>query len=369
MAAGSTTFATNGGRLSLATGVAEHVSAVSAATSIFWVPYISGQIALYSGGAWAVITAAEKSIALSVTQSCTTVSGNTTLTVADSTVLFTGMKVSGSNIQALTTIASITDATHVVLSLSASGNGTNNATFKFPANSALDVFGYLSGSTLALSLTLRSALFTATTLTTQDGVPVKSGDTTKRHLGVVFTNATDGQADYGFTGQYRYSVWNKYNQLYRDGTQTYSSSGTWYKSICTKRLFIDVMAPGGGTYGLDASEIGSPGGTGGTTSFGSHASATGGGGSGSGGPGSNGTGSSGDTNITGGGFSGAAGDVSAANGCPGGRSVKSIIAGTLGSSETVTIGAAGVAGNTGGSITGFAAPCPGLIIARETVEI
>ena len=64
-----------------------------------------------------------------IKQSCTTVNTSTALTVADSSKLAVGMTVSGTGITGTITIASITDATNVVLSGAASGSGTNTLTF------------------------------------------------------------------------------------------------------------------------------------------------------------------------------------------------------------------------------------------------
>ena len=67
-----------------------------------------------------------------VIQSCTTTSGNTSLTVADSSKLFAGMEVSGTGITGSITISSISDATTVVLSGNATASGTADLTFESP---------------------------------------------------------------------------------------------------------------------------------------------------------------------------------------------------------------------------------------------
>ena len=64
-----------------------------------------------------------------IKQSCTTVNGNTNLTVADSSKLAVGMTVTGTGISGTITIASITNSTTVVLSGSATASGTNVLTF------------------------------------------------------------------------------------------------------------------------------------------------------------------------------------------------------------------------------------------------
>ena len=66
---------------------------------------------------------------VSTQQSCTTASGDATLTVADSSKLAVGMTVTGTGISGSITIASITDSTTVELSGTATGSGTNTLTF------------------------------------------------------------------------------------------------------------------------------------------------------------------------------------------------------------------------------------------------
>ena len=68
-------------------------------------------------------------IKATIKQSCTTVNGDATLTVADSSKLAVGMSVTGTGISGPITIASISDSTHLELSGTASGNGTNTLTF------------------------------------------------------------------------------------------------------------------------------------------------------------------------------------------------------------------------------------------------
>jgi len=63
------------------------------------------------------------------TQSCTTTNTSTALTVADSSKLRVGMVVTGTGITGTITIASITDATNVVLSGAATASGTNTLSF------------------------------------------------------------------------------------------------------------------------------------------------------------------------------------------------------------------------------------------------
>ncbi len=61
--------------------------------------------------------------------SSTTTSASTTVTVASTAGMVAGMAVTGTGIPASTTIASVTDATHYVLSAAATVNATNNLTY------------------------------------------------------------------------------------------------------------------------------------------------------------------------------------------------------------------------------------------------
>jgi hypothetical protein len=68
-------------------------------------------------------------IKATIKQSCSTVNTSTALTVANSTKLAVGMTITGTGITGTITIASITDATNVVLSAPASATGTNDLIF------------------------------------------------------------------------------------------------------------------------------------------------------------------------------------------------------------------------------------------------
>jgi len=69
-----------------------------------------------------------------IKQSCTTINTDATLTVADSAKLLAGMVVSGTGIATGATIASITDATHIELSVAATTSATNTLTFTTSGN-------------------------------------------------------------------------------------------------------------------------------------------------------------------------------------------------------------------------------------------
>ncbi|MGJ5163148.1 hypothetical protein [Bradyrhizobium sp. HKCCYLR1051] len=99
------------------------------------------------------------------------------------------------------------------------------------ANKPFDVFGYDTGSTIALeSLVWTDDTTRATAITKQDGIDVKSGDPSRRLLGTFRTTGTTGQSEDSIAKRY---LSNRYNDVPRpmkvvDGTATWASSGaTW----------------------------------------------------------------------------------------------------------------------------------------------
>lgn len=158
------------GRLTLTSGTAVTTSDVTAASTIYFTPYNGSKIALYSGSAWQVLTFSEGSVA----------------------------------------VPSTTD--------------TN-----------FDVFGYNNSGTLSLeTVNWTDSTTRATALTTQDGVLVKSGATTRRYLGTGRTTGASGQSE---DSAAKRLVWNNCNRVTKPikttpsvaswtyGTAAYRSSG------------------------------------------------------------------------------------------------------------------------------------------------
>ena len=167
-------FGISQGRLTLSSGVPVTTSDVTAASALYFTPYNGNKVSLYYNSAW--LTTAFTEVSLSIS------------------------------------------------SLTASTN--------------YDIFGYYTGSALALeAIAWTDATTRATALATQDGIYVKSGDATRRYLGTIRITATTGQCeDSGFNntiGSKRF-VWNMYNRvLTRNMTYdttdswTYNGNGTW----------------------------------------------------------------------------------------------------------------------------------------------
>lgn len=164
------------GRLTLTSGTPVTTSDVATSTDIYWTPYNGNLVGLYDGTSWKLHTFTERTLAL-------------------------GTLTSGLN---------------------------------------YDVFLYDNSGTLTLEATGWSTdTARATALTTQDGVHVKTGATTRRYLGTFRTVSTTQTADAGgtgATGAQRF-LWNCYNRVprklhacpgYSDGNtaSSYTSNST-----------------------------------------------------------------------------------------------------------------------------------------------
>ena len=239
---GTVYAAVQDGRLTLATGTPVMTSAVTAAQTLYWTPYRGGQISLYDGSsAWATITSAEVSIPITQAQTGTTTNGSAVITgLTDTSQLIVGMKVSGTGVGAAAAISSIDSATQVTLSVNSTANGTNTITFKLPASTPFDVFGFNNAGALKLEFVAWTNDTTrAVGLTRQNGVPVKTGATTRRYLGTIRTEGTDGQSAFSFGGSAaggssaKLFVWNENNResfaaYVQDSTASWTyNSTTW----------------------------------------------------------------------------------------------------------------------------------------------
>lgn len=137
------------GRLTLVSGTAITTTDQTAKTTLYYTPYIGNKIALFDGSSsWTQTTFTERSITIPST-----------------------------------------------------------------SNTNYDVFVYNNAGTVTLELTAWTNNTTrATPLTTQDGVLVRSGATTRRYVGTIRTTATSGQCEDSSKSRF---VWNLYNQVSR----------------------------------------------------------------------------------------------------------------------------------------------------------
>lgn len=127
-------------------------------------------------------------------------------------------------------------------------DGTNWQTVTFtekslavPAttNTVYDVFGYLSGGTLALeALAWTNDTARATALALQDGVYVKNGVATRRYLGSFRTTGVSGQTEDSDVKRY---VWNYYNRVVRN-MRVLEATATWTYSTPAYRQANNAAA-------------------------------------------------------------------------------------------------------------------------------
>lgn len=155
------------GRLTLTTGLPVTTADVSAAASVYFTPYKGNRVALYDGTNWALYTFTELTLALG-------------------------------------TISS---------------------------GKPYDVFLYNNTGTLTLELLAWTNDTTrATALTTQNGVLVKTGATTRRYLGTFYTTSTTTTED-SYAKRF---LWNYYNRVKR-AMRVFDPANTWTYSTAAWR--------------------------------------------------------------------------------------------------------------------------------------
>jgi hypothetical protein len=172
------------GRLTLESGVPISTTDQTAKTSVYFTPYGGNRIAIYDGTRWELYTFSELTLAL--------------------------------------------------------GTLTSDKNY--------DVFIYDNAGTLTLELS--SAWTNDTTradaLALQDGIPVKSGATTRRHLGTIRTTSTTTTEDSGGgtttqVGGKRF-LWNRYNQVPRQ-LEVFDATDSWSYTTGTWRVANGATAP------------------------------------------------------------------------------------------------------------------------------
>lgn len=135
------------GRLTLESGVAVSTTDQTAKTTVYFTPYRGTNISVYDGSDWNIFTFSELSLSIS----------------------------------------------------------------SYTADTNFDIFIYDNSGTLTLeSVAWTDDTTRATALTTQDGVYVKSGATTRRYLGTIRTTSSTGQCE---DSEDRRFVWSYYNQV------------------------------------------------------------------------------------------------------------------------------------------------------------
>lgn len=159
-----------GGRLTVFSGQPVMVGNKTGRTTAYYTPYIGNTIALYDGSStWEVVSFSETSLSLS----------------------------------------------------------------GFTADKNYDIFGYNNSGSLALEgLVWTNDTSRATTLTRQDGVWTKTGDSSRRYLGSIRINSTGGQVDWkpngDATGAAMLTVWNADNRVMVNGRVLHTATSWTY---------------------------------------------------------------------------------------------------------------------------------------------
>ena len=212
-------------RLTLETGVPLSITNQLAKTTLYLTKYNGDQIAVYNGTSWSNLTlGSDISISLSGlgrSQAYTNdpASGsNIVLNMTNTAGFIVGdiVKVSSSAGSEEATITVVTANTSITVDALALNHTTSSplVTGKLP----YDVYVYSNAGSPALELVAWTNRTTrATVLTTQNGVKVKTGDTSRRYIGVISTTLTLGQCEFmvsgGTTVTQKILVQNYYNKL------------------------------------------------------------------------------------------------------------------------------------------------------------
>ncbi len=226
------------GRLTLTTALPVTIADVTAATTIYFALYEGDNISLYDGTRWKRQRFTQQSILTTDSaQTGTWTNGAKTITGLTSTAqLMRGMQVTGTNIAANSTIASIDSATQVTLNNTPSGSGTGAAvTFKLPASTNYDIFFVQSSGKIQYSNSWTSNTARNDAISLQNGTyvntsAINSADSntiaakTGTYLGTIRTTATAGQTEDSISKRF---VWNNYNRVIRSAANPAESTSTW----------------------------------------------------------------------------------------------------------------------------------------------
>jgi len=225
------------GRLTLTSGTPVTTSDVTAATTIYYTPYVGNGIALFDGSStWTVRTFSELSLSLSGFTANTNYdvfaywTGSAVALEAESWGTNTAYNITGVTVGASTVVTYTYSGTRpfqtngtpiCIQGITGNVNTILHNTWSFTANAnvsstsgtitfhELDTTGltYTSGGTIRENKNTR-----ATALTLQNGVWVKSGATTRRYLGTIRINGTGGQTEDSILNRL---VWNNNNRIKR----------------------------------------------------------------------------------------------------------------------------------------------------------
>jgi len=169
------------GRLTLTSGSPVTTSDVTAATSVYFTPYLGNRISLYNGSSWKIHQFTERTLSLS----------------------------------------------------------------GFAADTNFDIFLYNNSGTLTLeAVAWTDGTTRATALAVQDGVYVKSGDATRRYLGTIRTTDTTGQCEDSKDNRFCWNYYNRVpRRMYLlNNTGHVYATATWrpWNNDTTTRLNLVV---------------------------------------------------------------------------------------------------------------------------------
>jgi hypothetical protein len=225
-------------------------SSVTAATTIYYTPYLGGTVALYDGSIWRPIPFTEVSVAVPSTiyRHFDIFGYNNGGVLALETV---NWNLSTGN------ITGTTNATPIVVTSAAHGLSNNDVVgvAGVGGNTAANGIWSLTNittNTFELAGSTGNGAYTgggiwyklnatrATLLTLQNGIYVKSGDATRRYLGTGLTTDTSGQTEFSTTRRF---LWNYHNrtiiqaELSDITNHTYTSATTRvYRNVNTNRI-------------------------------------------------------------------------------------------------------------------------------------
>lgn len=236
------------GRLTLTSGTPVITGNVTAATTIYFTPYLGNRIGLYNGENWPTFSFNEISIAVP----------STVFRLFDVFIYDGGTALEPVNWnQSTAAITNATNATPIVIT--SNGHGLSNldmvAIAGVGGNTAANgiwSINNITANTFELEGSAGSGAYTAggtwyklnetrvTAITLQNGRYVKSGDTGKLYLGTGMTTGTSGQIE--ITGT-NFLLWNYYNRVFTPfsvadvTSHTYTSATTRiYRNINTNKV-------------------------------------------------------------------------------------------------------------------------------------
>lgn len=214
------------GRLTLTSGTPVTTSDVTAATTVYWTPYCGSKVALYDGTRWKLYAFTERSLSIpsavfrlydvylydssgtltleatawdSGGQTSAGITGGTNAAPVVITSNSHGLSVG--DLVGINSMGGLTSPNGKIWYVSAVSTNT------FTLEGAVGNAAYTSGGTWYKVPTTRT-----TALTSQDGVYVKSGNSTRRYLGTLMTTSASGQSE---DSKSRRLLWNRSNRVGR----------------------------------------------------------------------------------------------------------------------------------------------------------